>query len=266
MTHRLNLFIEGIPGSGKSTLLSSLHALLPDYAAYAEGDLSPVDLAWCARMPEDAYQKTLRDWPDLAGAIAERTTWEDGLRIVAYTKVRAEDLRFYEDMERWEVYGGRMDIQAFSEITLRRFRAFQGTGNLFECAFFQNLLEELMLFGQYEDGDILRFYAELIGTLDLSAFRLLRLRTPNVAESIRSIRRERVNAQGEEVWYSLMLGYLARSPYGRAHGCRDFEGVVAHFERRIALEDRVCALLPAGRCVELPSKGYDLRELPGLLQ
>lgn len=266
MTRRLNLFIEGIPGSGKSTLLSLLHERLPDYAAYAEGDLSPVDLAWCACMPEEAYQKALLDWPDLACALAEKTMQEDGLRVVAYTKVRSEDPRFYESMERWEVYGGRKGIRAFTEIALRRFRAFQGAGNLFECAFFQNILEELMLFGQYDDGEILRFYEELLASLDLSAFRLLRLRTPDVAGSIQSIRRERVNAQGEEVWYALMLSYLARSPYGRAHGYKGFEDVVAHFERRIALEDRVASLLPAGRCIELPSREYDPQALLGLLQ
>lgn len=266
MAQRFNLFIEGIPGSGKSTLLLRLHERFPDYACYAEGDLSTLELAWCAYLSEDAYQSALLNWPELACDIREKSKQEDGMRIVAYTKIRTENLSFYTAMAQHEIYGGRRRMEAFRKIVLRRFRAFQGEGNLFECAFFQNILEELMLFGQYDDGQILSFYKELISALDMRAFRLIRLRTPDVAQSVQAIRRERVNEQGEEVWYPLMLSYLVDSPYGRAHGYKGLEDVVAHFERRIALEDRITALLPAGRCIEIDSKRYDLEGLLALLQ
>ena len=43
-----NIFIEGIQGAGKSTLLNQLQRMMPDYRAYREGDISPVELAWCS--------------------------------------------------------------------------------------------------------------------------------------------------------------------------------------------------------------------------
>ena len=59
-----NIFIEGVPGTGKSTLLNRLAQERPEYRAYREGDLSPVELAWCSYMTKDAYEAVLRRYPD----------------------------------------------------------------------------------------------------------------------------------------------------------------------------------------------------------
>jgi thymidylate kinase len=61
----LNVFIEGIPGSGKSTLLNKLQESLPLYKFYYEGDISPIELAWCSYMTHEQYKRQLmigRNW------------------------------------------------------------------------------------------------------------------------------------------------------------------------------------------------------------
>lgn len=68
MTKPYNIFIEGIPGSGKSTLLDTLSRHFTDYRVYREGDISPVELAWCAYMSEDAYRAV----PPRSGGYARR--------------------------------------------------------------------------------------------------------------------------------------------------------------------------------------------------
>ena len=59
----------------------------------------------------------------------------------------------------------------------------------------------------------------------------------------------------------MMIDYLSRSPYGAAHQIQDFEGMVSHFKRRIALESEVMKLLPAGCCFDIESKHYDTADL-----
>ena len=79
---RTNLLIEGLPGSGKSTLLTHL-AQQYHYRPYREGDLSPVELAWCALLTPQQWEDTLRRYPQLAQPIREKTRAEGPHRILA---------------------------------------------------------------------------------------------------------------------------------------------------------------------------------------
>ena len=79
---------------------------------------------------------------------------------------------FYEYMEKFEVVREEKTLRN-SDI-IRRFRAFHSGGNLFECSFFQNILEELMLYAMFSDQQIMDFYQELTALLDLSNFKLIR--------------------------------------------------------------------------------------------
>ncbi len=54
-----HIFIEGLQGSGKSTLLRSLSQKFPEYKAYYEGDISPVELAWCSYMTKAQYEEAI---------------------------------------------------------------------------------------------------------------------------------------------------------------------------------------------------------------
>ncbi len=51
----MNYFIEGLQGSGKSTLVTKLSAKYPDYRYITEGDYSPIELAWCAKVSREEY-------------------------------------------------------------------------------------------------------------------------------------------------------------------------------------------------------------------
>ena len=70
------------------------------------------------------------------------------------------------------------------------------------------------------------------------------------------VRRERVDARGNEQWYAGMLRYLAGSPYGAAHGADSWEDLLAYFERRRALERRIRRDVLLSRSRVLPAKAY----------
>lgn len=256
-----NVFVEGIPGSGKSTLLGKLQESLPAYNFYREGDISPVDLAWCSYLSITQYEKLLKEWPQFSSIINANSVREEGYYITPYTRIHGDNHEFYSYMEKYEIYGGRRSIHEFHDIVQRRYRSFKGAGNIFECAFFQNIIEELMLYAEYSDDKIIDFYKELVSDINTDKFLIIRLLCDDINGSLEQIRKERINDQGEEIWYNLMLGYLKQSPYGKSHGINDFEDIISHFKRRIKLEERILNELLPYKFIDVKSKDYQLDEI-----
>jgi hypothetical protein len=261
----LNVFIEGIPGSGKSTLLNNLKESLPLYKFYYEGDISPIDLAWCSYMTQEQYKKAIDDWPQLEMNIKQNSKKEINHYVVSYTRIHTDNHDFYHYMEQHEIYGGRKNISDFSEIIMERFHRFNGTGNVFECAFFQNIIDELMLFAEYDDEQILDFYSKLIANIS-GDFLVIRLISTDIKNSIKQIKEERINDQGEEVWYDLMMNYFNQSPYGKFHNYENFDDILLHFNRRISIEKRISNELLHKRCIDVESKNYHLEDIIDLLK
>ncbi|MDF2484781.1 MAG: hypothetical protein K0R46_949, partial [Herbinix sp.] len=84
--------------------------------------------------------------------------------------------------------------------------------------------------------------------------------------SIKQIKEERINEQGEEVWYHLMMNYLNQSPYGKSHNYKDFNDILLHFNRRISIEKRISNELLNKRCIDVESKNYQLEDIMDLLK
>ena len=90
--------------------------------------------------------------------------------IVSYTRIITDEPGFHKYMEQFEIYQGRKSLEEFRQIILGRYKAFfesQGVtasktlqmpaAVIMECAFFQNILEELMLFFECTDREIFEF-------------------------------------------------------------------------------------------------------------
>lgn len=260
-----NIFIEGIQGSGKSTLIQRLSEALPEYHRYAEGDISPVELAWCTYMTEVQYQETLAKYPDIQEEIRKWTAVEGEHYIVAYTRIITDYPGFHKDLEQYEIYNGRRSLEELKGIVFRRYEAFRGQGNLFECAFFQNIVEDMILFHLLSDDEILKFYRELWEKVDKEHFLMLYLDNEDIAENVRIICKERCDQQGNQLWYQLMQEYLKSCPYAKEHDLMDFEGMIAHFEHRRSVEKRIITEVLGEHAVILPAKKYDVGELCTLI-
>ena len=256
-----NIFIEGMQGCGKTTLLRNLSQSLEGYHAYWEGDISPVELAWCSYMTQEEYQKVIDKYAPLREEIVKNTKEEEGYRIVSYTRILAENRSFYEEMEEFEIYNGRKSFQEFRDIIFKRFRAFRGEGNLFECSFFLNILENLMLFYRLSEEEILAFYQEAFSNLEQDKFLMLYLHSENFEENLLQIKKERVDEKGNEIWFEMMLRYLNDSPYGKEHPFREIEDMTAHFGRRLRMEERLIKEVLSGHCIVLEAKKYLLEEV-----
>lgn len=249
-----NLFIEGIQGMGKSTLLSEIARRRPEYKVCREGDYSPVELAWCAWMNREEYVAALEKYAPIRGEIENCTFREGEHYIVTYTRILTDISGFHRDLEQYEIYNGRRSPQELEQIIFTRYEQFHGSGYLFECAFLQNIVEDLILFHQLSDEEILSFYRRLYAVMTKEHFRLLYLYSDKIAENIRIIQKERSDDQGNQMWYPLMMEYLVNSPYGKAHGYRDFEDLVSHLKHRQQVELRIIREIVGDRARILPAK------------
>lgn len=266
-----NIYVEGIQGAGKSTLVNRLAQAHPNLHVCREGDYSPVELAWCTWMTEEEYQAVLTRYAPIREEIEKNTYKEQEHYIITYTRVLTDIPGFHKDLEQYEIYNGRRSLQEFKEIIFSRQELFQesfhfgqeldeGYGYLFECSFFQNVMETLILYYMLSDEEIVEFYREFYGHVDKEHFRLLYLFSEDLEENIRAVRKERCDGFGNEWWYELLLRYLIHSPYGQEHHYSGFEDMIAHFRHRQDLEMRIIREVVGEKAKILTSKGYSLEE------
>ena len=264
----MNYFVEGIQGAGKSTLTGRLAELFPEYQVFHEGDHNPVELAWCAYMTKEQYEKILLKYVAIAEEIKANTLTEaepikengnDERRyVLTYTRIITDIPGFHKDMEQYEIYNGRVSRKDFEQIIMSRYAEWRGDDQIFECSIFQNIIESQILYYEMNDEEIIAFYRRLKEVLGDRKYRIFYLEVDDIAESINIIRRERVDANGNEMWYPLMMEYLKQSPYGQHNGWKDFEDLVSHLEHRRTLELRILKEVFPEYAVILKSKSYDL--------
>lgn len=256
-----NIFIEGIQGMGKSTLLNSMISVIPELHVCREGDYSPVDLAWCAWLSKEEYEEVLKCYEPLRDEIRKNTVQEQEHFVITYTKIITDIPGFHKKLEEFEIYNGRKPLKDWKEIIFSRYRNFSKTGYLFECSFFQNIIEDLILFHQLNDDEIVEFYRELFCIIDKEQFLLLYLYSDMLEENIKIIKKKRCDNQGNEVWYQMMMEYLIHSPYGEKHGYGTFEDMIAHFKHRQQLEMRIIKEILGDRSIVLFAKDWKIDEI-----
>lgn len=256
-----NVYVEGIQGMGKSTLVNRIAAAIPEMKVCREGDYSPVDLAWCAWMSEQEYKSILEKYAPIQDEIVKATVREQEHYIIPYTTIITDLPGFHKDLENYEIYNGRKTISELKEIILTRYKNFTETGYLFECSFFQNIMEDLILFHMLSDEEIVAFYRELYEVMDTENFLLLYLYSDNLEEHIKMIQKERCDNNGNELWYQMMSEYVQHSPYGRKNGCTTFDDLLNHFRHRQQLELAIIDEVLKDKVMIIPAKEYDIEPL-----
>ena len=257
----MNYFIEGIQGSGKSTLVAKLSKRYPSCTVFREGDYSPVELAWCAYVTKSRYAEILDQYHSIRDLIEENSYAEDDHRVICYTKVITDIPGFHKDLEQYEIYNGRLSFDEFRRIVFHRYENWSGDDMVFECSLFQNIVEDMMLYRDASDSEILDFYRELARILRNKEFRIFYLTTENIASSIGAIRKERSDENGNEMWFPLMMAYFDASPYAKSRGVSGEEELYKHFSHRQDLELRICRELFPDKVTVLESKAYSDNEL-----
>lgn len=257
----MNYFVEGLQGSGKTTLVHKIYEDHPDHTLVKEGDHSPLELAWCAYLDEKTYQEILDLYPDMKQIIKENTYCEGNRKIVTYTRIRTDDRRFYQDLEKYEIYNGRVSYEDFRSTILSRFKAWDQDKMIFECSLFQNIVEDMILFRCMTDEEIIDFYKEIRNVLKDKEYKIVYLKTDDIRSNLDVIRKERSDESGNELWFPAMMGFFNDSPYAKMNGLKGEDDLIDHFRHRQDLELKICKEVFADRYAVLFSKGYTQKEL-----
>lgn len=233
------IIVEGLQGSGKSSLLRRLHQDIDGYRIYYEGDLSPIDLKWCAYMTELEYKRLRRQYEELSDDFERNTMKEGDHYIVAYTRIITDVPGFHKQMAAYEIYDGQCAFDLFKDIIFRRFEAYEGNHQVFEGAFFHHTVDTLLLYYELNLEQVLMFYNELYARIQQKGIQVLYLSTPHVQQSIDRISRERGDIHGQPMWQPLMLRYLMNSPYGKRHELTSHDDLIAYLQRRETLAKEI---------------------------
>ena len=254
----MNYFIEGLQGSGKSTLVRKLSEKHPGCTIFMEGDYSPVELAWCARMNEAQYSEILEQWNDLKDQISSKSHKEDDCWIVCYTQVKSRNQDFYHQLENHEIYNGRTEFEEYKNIVLTRYRNWQGDNNIFECSLLQNAVEDMILFRNMSDDAIYDFYKEVRSALIDKEYEICYIESPDIRKHLSTVQKERVDKDGNEIWFNMLMDFFTNSPYAKKHSLNKYEDLIEHLQHRQALELRICRKIFGDKLTVIKSKAYDL--------
>jgi hypothetical protein len=132
---------------------------------------------------------------------------------------------------------------------------------IFECSLFQNIVEDMILFRQASDEDILSFYKLIREELRRKEYRIVYLKATDIRGNLETIRKERSDEQGKEIWFPMMLEFFNDCPYARFRGLQGEEDLIRHFIHRQTLELRLCKEVFPDRSIILESKNYSEEDI-----
>lgn len=270
MKNRL-ILIEGIPGSGKTTISKKIQRYLKDkgldVVLYNEGDMHPADMAWNALLSKEEYNKIIKENKGNEKVIKENSIFEEEYVILAYTKLgfHRKQNKLMEFLEEHEIYDGRVPVEVFKDIHLKRWEKFkkemleaESKIAIFECSFLQNHVNELLAIHNKDINFIKEYLKDLIETVVELKPKLIYLNQFSIEETINRVAKERIshNEQMYPDWLDMAIGYFENSSYGKLNNINGFEGLVKYFEKRQEIELEVIGDLSIDKLI-VNNKNYD---------
>ena len=251
MNSRL-ILVEGIPGAGKTTTARKIKEKLIDEGKeailYEEGMSHPADMAWNACLKEDEYNDFIKKcsemWEgskksiskeELISRIQRQTRIEDNNVILAYTKIDFPEDCYWSligDVASKEICDGRKSLDEFRDIHLRRWSKFAEQALLndniyiFECAFLQNHIFELLGVYEKSDEEIYLYLKILLETVKSLSPSIVYIEPSSVEDIIIQAANERKSPEGSGPdWIDDVANWVSNMNFGKSHNLKGIEGV-----------------------------------------
>lgn len=252
--------IEGIPGVGKTTNAKNLRDKLTKQGRkvimFEEGDSHPADMAWQAYLSKEEYLDFIdeckkiwdalgepKDFLEINELIQKQTRIENGKYILAYTRINFPFEEYWQTVDsiaEKEICDGRSDFEVFREIHLVRWQKFADEASktdnvyIFECAFLQNHITELMGTYNLDKEFILDYFKKLIDTVQKLNPEIIYIKTNDIKKVIDIASEERIGPHGK--WIDSVAEWVSERPYGKVHKLSGIEGVYKYCQARYNMD------------------------------
>lgn len=262
MNSRL-ILVEGIPGAGKTTTARKIKEKLIDEGKeailYEEGMSHPADMAWNACLKEEEYndfiKKCSKMWEvskksiskeELISRIQRQTRIEDNNVILAYTRIDFPEDCYWNligDIASKEICDGRKSLDEFRDIHLRRWSKFAEQALLndniyiFECAFLQNHIFELLGVYEKSDEEIYLYLKSLLETVESLSPSIVYIEPSSVEDIIIQAANERKSPEGSGPdWIDEVANWVSNMNFGKSHNLKGIEGVFYFCKERLRID------------------------------
>lgn len=262
MNSRL-ILVEGIPGVGKTTTARKIKAKLieegKDVILYEEGMSHPADMAWNACLKEEEYndfiKKCSKMWEvskksiskeELISRIQRQTRIEDNNVILAYTRIDFPEDCYWNligDIASKEICDGRKSLDEFRDIHLKRWSKFAEQALLndniyiFECAFLQNHIFELLGVYEKSDEEIYLYLKSLLETVKSLSPSIVYIEPSSVEDIIIQAANERKSPDDSRPdWIDEVANWVSNMNFGKSHNLKGIEGVFYFCKERLRID------------------------------
>lgn len=236
----MNIFVEGLVDDERRTILKSVLSENKSYLACFNENISPIEIYDCAYLNDDEYQVFIKKYSLYIEDIMKNTIYskyhDEFHIIVDYNNIENEILRL--ELMKHNLFGGNFSITQFMEIIKLRYSCYYGDKKVFENKLFGKIIDEFLMYSDFDDEKIIDFYQELFDNFKFNSF-IYYIEPENVEKIVKKLDKQTIN---------LFLGKLKKSKYGKINKVIDIDDLITYIKKHISIEKKIILKVFPNRC------------------